>query len=257
MKKLILLFLLSSSLYSQDFYYAADKWFSSEPNRMEQFQGQINFHREGDYIYRSLPTNLPVRVYIKARRDTTTNAGDDWPKFTAGFSGGYIPDSGVFIKSDTSKWYDIGILTPDFESDSLVHIIYTKDSYVWGIKDLNAVIDSVRLNYETVRTFEADTIQVYWEHLDFTAKGIGFDNTDFDHYNIYMKNIGLQETIHRETVDSLYNFKLDSGVYETYVTSVDRVGNESEPSEIIVFRVSSTIVVYPQSPRIIGVRPKR
>ena len=72
-----------------------------------------------------------------------------------------------------------------------------------------------------------------------------------------MKNIGLQETIHRETVDSLYNFKLDSGVYETYVTSVDRVGNESEPSEIIVFRVSSTIVVYPQSPRIIGVRPKR
>jgi hypothetical protein len=61
---------------------------------------------------------------------------------------------------------------------------------------------------------------------------------DFDHYNIYNYVPGGEWEILDNTIGTQYFYQTDLDYMEFYVTTVDYAGQESEPSEIVVYDIA-------------------
>ncbi len=64
------------------------------------------------------------------------------------------------------------------------------------------------------------------------------DINDFDHFNVYTNQSGSFELLAETEGSQLYYYAEDNEYKEFYVTTVDKAGNESDPSEIMIFDIN-------------------
>ena len=76
--------------------------------------------------------------------------------------------------------------------------------------------------------------------VDITIEWSQPDINDFDHFNVYMSYDGINWEFLESTIGRQYFYTTSEDYLEFYVTTVDHAGQESVPSETVVYDITTT-----------------